>query len=99
MSQSIRTQDGALINLDDYIAAGVAGLEDTASGTHSHQTVAADLTLDSAAGNPSDTSFFAAGMFNLFGDALTRAANYLAGVIGMYSVTGSGASTYPKGAV
>lgn len=38
-------------------------------------------------------------MGNIIGDSLTRISNYLAGVIGHYSITGPKATTYPTGAV
>src|SRR5258708_26398731 len=63
--------------------------------------MAADLTLDAAAGSGTSANpkYLAAAMFNLFGDVLTRVSNYLAGVIGAYSITGTKATTYPAGAV
>lgn len=65
----------------------------------SFQVVGPDLNLaDDAGREESDggTSFLAAIMGNLLGDTLTKDGNYLAGVIGAYSVTGSGASLFPK---
>jgi hypothetical protein len=38
-------------------------------------------------------------MFNILGDTITGEGNYLAGVIGAYSLTGTGGSDYPKAAV
>ncbi len=77
----------------DYIA--------SRSGKGSFQIVAPDLTLDAAAGtsDAGDTDFLAAIMGNLLGDSLTKTNNYLAGVIGHYSVTGVRASTMPVGGV
>ena len=72
---------------------------ETHSGSGSHQSVAADLTLASAAGDNSDTSFLGAIMGNLFGGTLTKTKNYLGGLIGAYSITGTKATTYPAGAV
>lgn len=69
------------------------------SGSSSNQAVAADLEVAATVGDNTDTSFIAAGMFNLIGDALTKTKNYLAGVIGAYSLTGSNGSTYQKGGV
>lgn len=68
---------------------------------HSHQSDAADLTLDAKVGSNDATNpkFLAASMWNVFGDALAKTANYIAGVIGAYSITGTKASTYPTGAV
>lgn len=77
----------------------IGGIEDTFTGDSSYQTVAPDLTLDAAVGDDTDTHYFAAGMFNLFGAALTKTKNYLGGVIGAYSITGVKATTYPSGAV
>jgi hypothetical protein len=74
-------------------------VSETYDGARSHQSFSADLTLEPTAGKAADTSFLAAFMGNLFGDTLTRVANYLAGLIGFYSVTGTGASTYPKAGV
>lgn len=70
-------------------------------GPGSFQVVPADLDLDPAAGTSEagDTDFLAAIMGNLLGDSLTKTNNYLAGVIGFYSVTGVRASTMPTGGV
>jgi hypothetical protein len=67
----------------------------------SFQTCAADLDLLAAAGrNVADgSSFLAAVMGNLLGDALAKTGNYLGGGIFHYSVTGAKASHYPTGAV
>lgn len=71
------------------------------AGVDSHQVVSVDLSLAAAAGSAdgADPSFLAPIMGNLLGDALTKDANYLGGVIGAYSVTGAKATTYPSGAV
>lgn len=81
---------------EDYIE-----LTDTREGPGSHQTVAGDLTLDPDAGtsDAGDTDFLAAGMFNLLGENLTKTNNYLAGVIGENSVTGTNATDLPNAAV
>lgn len=80
-----------------------AGIQmtDEFAGTSSHQTIAADLTLAAAAGTSTtgQSKFLAAMMGNLFGTSLTKTKNYLAGLIGHYSVTGTRATTYPAGAV
>jgi hypothetical protein len=75
--------------------------ESTYSGAHSHQIVAPDLTLTPDAGSDDggNPKYLAAIMGNLFGGALSKAANYLAGVIGAFSITGPKLSTYPTGAV
>jgi hypothetical protein len=63
-------------------------IADDYAGARSHQPVAADLNLGSGAGKDAgDSAFLSAGMFNVLGDALTKTANYLAGVIGAYSIT------------
>lgn len=74
---------------------------ETFSGTGSHQGIASDETLAAAAGSNtgSNPKFLAAMMGNLLGNSLTRAANYLGGLIGFFSVTGAKATTYPAGAV
>lgn len=71
----------------------------TAAG--SFQLLAADLTLDPAAGSSdgTDPDFLAGMMGNVLGADLTSDANYVGGVIGHYSVTGTNASSYPTGAV
>jgi len=71
------------------------------SGIHSFQNVGPDLIVSSNVGSnvSGDPKFVADIMGNIIGDSLTNAANYLAGVIGAYSLTGTRASTYPCGAV
>lgn len=73
----------------------------TYSGTDSFQLIAPDLTLSSTAGSSdsTDPSFLAAGMGNVMGNNLAGTSNYVGGLIGHYSVTGTNASTYPVGAV
>jgi hypothetical protein len=67
----------------------------------SYQPVAPDLNLDADAGSADggDPSYLAAVMGNVHGEDLTKDANYIAGVIGALSVTGTKASSYPVGAV
>lgn len=73
---------------------------DPYDGEGSKQAVGPDMYLDADAGRDApDTSFLGAIMGNLIGDALTKTGNYLAGLIGMYSVTGAKSTTYPAGAV
>lgn len=74
---------------------------DTYSGTGSFQPVDPDLELDPDAGSAdgSNPKYLAAVMGNLLGDSLTKDANYLGGVIGAYSLTGTKATTYPSGGV
>ena len=71
------------------------------SDVHSFQPVDPDLTLGAAAGSAdgSNPKYLAAVMGNIFGDALTKTANYLGGVIGAFSITGTKATSYPAGAV
>lgn len=73
----------------------------TYSAAGSFQLLAADLTLAPGAGtsDPGDTAFLGAAMGNVLGADLTQTHNYVGGVIGHYSVTGTNASTYPVGAV
>lgn len=73
---------------------------ETHTGTSSHQSIAADLTLGSTVGKDvSNTAHLAAIMGNLFGNLLSKTGNYLAGVIGKFSVTGAQASHYQAGGV
>lgn len=84
-------------------ASNLSAASQTYSGTGSFQTVAGDLVLEAAAGSAdgSNPKFLAGLMGNVLDDgaALTKDANYLAGVIGHYSVTGAKATTYPAGAI
>lgn len=74
--------------------------EDPYSGASSFQKVSTDLELAAGAGkNAGDSAFLSPGMGNLIGDALTKTANYLAGWIGAFSVTGTKASRMPSGAL
>ena len=77
----------------------LTALAETYAGRSSHQMVAADLTLGAAAGSSAEPKYLAPIMGNLFGAALTATKNYLAGIIGAYSATGTRATTYPAGAV
>jgi hypothetical protein len=96
----------------DKIGAGEVGTTDLSdsiqvetatlySAAGSFQLLAADLTLGSTAGSAdgTDPDFLGAAMGNVLGNNLTNDANYVGGVIGHYSVTGTNASTYPVGAV
>jgi hypothetical protein len=72
----------------------------TYSSTSSAQGLSADFTLAATAGKDHpNTAFLAGVMGNLFGANLTKTGNYLGGVIGMYSITGTNADHYPHGAV
>lgn len=86
---------------DNPQAAPFSVIEPSYGDRHSHQSISSDMTLDAGAGSSASDSpkFIATAMFNLFGDALSAISNYLAGVIGAYSVTGTKATTYPTGAV
>jgi hypothetical protein len=67
----------------------------------SYQILPADLNVAVGGGSDiaGDPSYIAAIMGNILGDELTKDQNYLAGVIGAYSITGVKATTYPAGAV
>jgi hypothetical protein len=73
----------------------------TYKGARSFQVGAIDLTIGADAGkNAADgTSYLAPVMGNVHGDSLTKDGNYLGGVIGAYSITGSKPGAYPTGAV
>jgi len=68
---------------------------------NSHQTVATDLEVSSGVGTSTsgDTSHIGVIMGNLLGDVLTKTRNYLFGVAGKFSITGSKSTTYPAGGV
>lgn len=76
-------------------------VQETYGDSHSHQSYSADLTLGTRAGSAdgSNPKYLAAAMFNLFGADMIADADYMGGVIGAYSITGTKASTYPTGAV
>lgn len=82
-------------------AAGVeAVVSDNTAG--SFQSIAGDFTPGALFGTSGalDTDFGAGVMGNILGAAnMTNTNNYLAGVIGHYSLTGTNSSTWPKGAV
>lgn len=65
----------------------------------SFQVVGPDLNVSAGVGKTGDTAFLASIMGNLLGDSLTKTGNYLGGVIGAYSVTGTKASVFPTGAL
>lgn len=70
-------------------------------GTKSFQMIAGDLDVLASVGKDvSDGTAFIAGMMgNLLGDTLTKTGNYLAGVIGAYSVAGTVATHFGAAAV
>lgn len=78
----------------------ISGGEDY-TGTNSFQPIQADISLVAASGSDdvTDPSFLAGVMGNILGDALTGEGNYLAGVIGAYSITGARGTEYPAAAV
>lgn len=71
------------------------------SGSGSHQVVGPDLNVSADVGSDDggDPKYIATIMGNILGEDLSNAANYLAGVIGAYSITGTKSTTYPAGAV
>lgn len=68
------------------------------SGTSSFQPVGIDLNLAAAAGSTGG-KFLSPVMGNVLGTNLTKAGNYIGGLIGHYNIAGSNATTYPSGAV
>lgn len=70
-------------------------------GAHSYQIIGVDLTLAAGAGSDdgTDPKFLAPIMGNVLGADLTKDSNYLAGVIGAYSITGTKETDYPTAAV
>lgn len=97
-----RGQLVTLIGLTPVITTvGPLYVQETYGDSHSHQSIAVDLTLGTRAGSSdgSNPKYEAAAMFNLFGDTMVSDADYMAGVIGAFSVTGAKATTYPCGAV
>lgn len=102
-SITVELPDGEASTLQDVLdrsgATGVGG--PVYAGEGSFQPIATDLELDADAGvsDAGNSSFLAAIMGNLLGDALTKTKNYLAGVIGALSVTGARATELQVGAV
>jgi hypothetical protein len=70
-------------------------------GQSSYQVLATDLEVGAAVGTSEagDTSHIGPIMGNLIGADLTKTRNYLFGVAGKVSVTGTKSSTYPVGGV
>lgn len=68
---------------------------------HSYQPLGIDLEVAAAAGSGTETNpkFLAPIMGNVLGADLTKDSNYIAGLIGGYSVTGAKGSNYPVAAV
>lgn len=71
------------------------------NGSGSRQGLAYDLEVGAQVGSDegTDPKYIAPAMFNLLGADLENGANYLGGVIGAYSITGTKATSYPAGAV
>ena len=67
----------------------------------SYQIVAADLEMNAGAGTSEagDTDFKAPAMFHVTGADLTKLHNYIAGVIGANSITGTKSTVLPLAAV
>lgn len=104
LKTAIRDADTAVELQHDLEAIADVRGENTvpaASAGHSFQVIGPDLTVEADVGSDesTDPKFIATIMGNIIGDTLTNAANYLAGVIGAYSITGTKATTYPAGAV
>jgi hypothetical protein len=89
------------VNVLNISSGGILGPSDTYSSASSFQPIAPDLTLAATAGKDvaSGTAYLAAMMGNVIGDTLTKTGNYLGGVIGAYSISGTQATHYPAGAV
>lgn len=101
----IRLQSGDTIKNASASSTQISGkivLSPTFNTAGSQQAVEADANIGNSFGTASagDSDFGAAVMGNLLGtNTLASANNYLAGVIGAYSLTGTVPSDYPKGGV
>lgn len=82
-------------------SSGMTGPTATYSGASSFQPLGIDLTLAAGAGKDigTGTAFLAPIMGNVLGASLTKTGNYLAGVVGEYSITGAQGTTQQAGAV
>lgn len=71
------------------------------AGTGSQQTLPIDMNVAATAGSndASNPKFIAPVMGNIIGDTLTKVGNYLAGLIGAFSIVGTNSSRYPKAGV
>jgi hypothetical protein len=87
--------------LEGAHTSGTVELAETYGDDGSHQTVAADLDLEAAAGTSEagNTAFVAPAMFNLTGADLTKTNNLLAGLIAALSITGARATVLPLAAM
>lgn len=70
-------------------------------GSGSQQTLPIDMNVAAGAGSADDADpkFIAPIMGNIIGDTLTKDANYLAAIIGAYSLVGTKATKYPSAAL
>jgi hypothetical protein len=78
------------------------GLASDYDQPHSFQPLAADLTVQTDAGDAgsdTDPKYLAAVMGNVIGDALSKLKPILAGLIGKLSITGARATSYSVAAV
>lgn len=94
------TADDTFADLGDISNEGVE-IAVVREGSGSFQVFAGDLELDPDAGtsDSGDTDFLAGVMGNVIGEDLTKTHNYIAGVIGENSVTGTNATELPNTAV
>lgn len=95
----LKAPPGKIVRIGEKAALGYSPEDYIAAD--SFQPVAVDLNLGAAAGtsDAGDSAFLAPIMGNNLGASLTKTHNYLAGVIGADSVTGTKASLLQKGAV
>ena len=87
------------LNAPDEIVQSFSGAGAGAAG--SREMLARDLTVAAAAGSATSTdpAMLGSGRFKISGASLTKASNYIAGVMGRYGVTGTKTTTYPTGGV
>lgn len=87
------------LNAPDEIVQSFSDAGAGAAG--SREMLARNLTVAAAAGSATSTdpAMLGPGRFRVLGATLTKAANYIFGVIGRYGVTGAKTTTYPAGAV
>lgn len=92
----LRIDDDAVVNGDGKIE-----FSQTDNTAGSRQVIAADLELGVNAGTSEvgDTDFKAPFMGNALGANLTKLYNYIGGILGWYSITGTNASVLPKGGI
>lgn len=90
--------------VDDFLGNGDGSIGISTpdyEGAGSYQPIWADLNVAAAGGSDdgTDPSFLAPIMGNVLGDVLTGEGNYLAGLIGAYSITGAKGTVYPAAGV